>query len=111
MNVVVGDYEYCENDLIGRGSFAKVYKGRSLKDTNLLVAIKVIELAPNTPSAKHLLREVELVKCLDHKNIVKLYDVQQKQTNKLTISLYIIMEYCERGDLANIEKPLDEEKF
>jgi serine/threonine protein kinase len=71
-----GDYIYMEPK-IGTGSFARVYKGYH-KTTGQLVAVKVINttrLSKNNQKLKqHLADEIAIMKPLDHKNIVKMYD-------------------------------------
>lgn len=105
----IGLYEYSEKDCIGRGTFARVYRGHQKSESSKEVAIKVIELSPAHCSAKHILREIDLVKRLRHENIVRLLDVYQENSNSGGHILYIVMELCAR-DLSVVEKPLDETK-
>ena len=44
---------------------------------------------------------MNILKELNHKHIVKYYD---RIIDKTNAKIYIIMEYCEGGDLANIIK-------
>ena len=76
----VGDY-VCKGgrgSLLGKGSFADVYLGIHKKD-GTKVAIKVIDVARLTKDKasfrQHLALEAQLLKKLDHENIVKLFDV------------------------------------
>jgi NIMA (never in mitosis gene a)-related kinase len=51
--------------------------------------------------------EVNILRDLKHPNIVKYLDrIIDKQNSKI----YIIMEYCEGGDLANFLKKIKKEK-
>jgi len=59
---------------------------------------------------KHLLREIELMRHLKHENIVRLIDVKYEKFGHTGLRLYIIMEYCAKGDMTSLPKPLGEEK-
>ena len=87
----VGDYFYSSN--IGSGSFSTVYKGFNVKNQKI-VAIKHIT---KFIDKKYINSEIELMKNISHKNIIKLYDVIFKD-NKNT---FLILEYCNSYDLSN----------
>lgn len=60
---------------IGKGNFAKVKLARHVL-TGVEVAIKIIDKTTlNETSLEKLMREVQIMKRLDHPNIVKLYEV------------------------------------
>lgn len=82
-------------NLLGKGSYASVYKGVSVID-NHIAAVKVIDqkLFANTYNFKTIQSEIEIMKKIQHKNIVELLDVYQSANN-----IYIVTEYCEDGDL------------
>lgn len=75
----VGQY-YCKgrDSLIGTGSFAEVYLGVNT-NTNEKVAIKVVDVKRltkgNQKLTQYLGSEIQIMKGLEHENIVKLYDV------------------------------------
>ncbi|KAK1439528.1 hypothetical protein QVD17_05348 [Tagetes erecta] len=81
--------------LLGRGSFAKVYHGRSLINDSS-VAVKVIEKPSiSDPSMEpRLIREVEAMRRLNHPNILKLYEVLATKTK-----IYLVMELAPGGEL------------
>lgn len=87
---------YLLKNCLGEGSYGKVFYSEDLQ-TNEFRAIKVI---PNSTLLENrqkiaLEREIEIMKGLNHKNIVKLYDhVMSSQYN------YLILEYCSGGDLG-----------
>ncbi|KAJ3450205.1 receptor for activated protein kinase c rack1 [Anaeramoeba flamelloides] len=78
---------------IGRGSYAIVYKGK-IKSTGQVCAIKVIDLSQRNINLRHIKREIKLMESMDHPNIVKLYEAYRIKNH-----LYLVMEYCDRGDL------------
>ena len=53
-----------------------------------------------------LVSEVNLLRELKHKHIVRYYD---RIIDRSTTTLYIIMEYCEGGDLATYIKKMKNE--
>lgn len=100
--LTIGDYIY-EPIRIGRGSFSEVFKGFHIK-TNEIFAVKKIDLN-NKVINNRIKYEINLMKTLNHENIVKLYDYVYKRDD-----LYLILEYCEKGDLGKFlnHKPLKE---
>ncbi|XP_029339053.1 serine/threonine-protein kinase ULK2 isoform X3 [Mus caroli] len=93
---VVGDFEYCKRDLVGHGAFAVVFRGRHRQKTDWEVAIKSINKKNLSKSQILLGKEIKILKELQHENIVALYDVQE-----LPNSVFLVMEYCNGGDLAD----------
>jgi cyclin-dependent kinase 2 len=82
--------------MLGHGAYGKVYKARD-KETNTFIAMKKMNIdleREGVPTTT--LREVSLLKELNHPNIVKLFDVIVTE-NKL----YLIFEYMER-DLRKV---------
>ena len=60
---------------------------------------KAIEYSGLSEAAKqNLVLEVNLLRELRHDNIVRYYD---RVIDKSCSTLYIVMEYCEGGDLAS----------
>ncbi|XP_041349948.1 serine/threonine-protein kinase unc-51-like [Gigantopelta aegis] len=96
---IIGDYEYNKKDLIGHGAFAVVFKGRSRKRPNIAVAIKSITKKNIAKSQQLLSKEIKILKELSdlhHENVVGLLDCKET-----TNHVYLVMEYCNGGDLAD----------
>jgi len=92
---------------IGKGSFSTIYKCRDSK-TDKTYALKEITIDKNKNKVS-IKREFEIMRKLNHENIVKIHDVIiDTQLN----NIYFIMDYYEYGDLSNFLKkqPL-KEKF
>jgi len=87
------DY-YEINELIGRGGFSEVRKGKN-KKTGEIVAVKIIEKKQNPEKLETVQREIELMKRLNHKNIVCLKDVVEDEDGKI----YMVLEYVSGGEL------------
>ncbi|XP_026538854.1 serine/threonine-protein kinase Nek2 isoform X1 [Notechis scutatus] len=84
---------------IGAGSYGRCQKVRRKADGKVLVW-KELDYGSMTESEKQMLvSEVNLLRELKHPNIVRYYDRIIDRTNT---TLYIVMEYCECGDLASL---------
>ena len=93
----IDKYVFSMNKVIGKGSYATVYKGRRVPD-NLPTAVKVIDkkIFTNAYNIKSMQSEIDIMKRVDHPNLVKLLDVYQTTNN-----MYIVTEFCQGGDLRN----------
>ena len=83
--------EYDLKEKLGEGSFGTVYKVIQRK-TNYLRAMKAIK--KKYVEKNEFLNEIELLKTVDHPNIIKLFDCYYDKT-----FYYLIEEYCSGGDL------------
>ncbi|XP_047244108.1 serine/threonine-protein kinase Nek2 [Girardinichthys multiradiatus] len=93
----VEDYEVLYT--IGSGSYGRCQKIRRNTDGKILVW-KELDYGTMAESEKQMLvSEVNLLRELQHPNIVRYYDRIIDRTNT---TLYIVMEYCEGGDLASL---------
>ncbi|KAM5455628.1 Protein kinase of the Mitotic Exit Network [Microsporum audouinii] len=86
-------------DCLGKGAFGSVYRALNW-GTGETVAVKQIRLADLPKSElRVIMQEIDLLKNLDHPNIVKYHGfVKSAET------LNIILEYCENGSLHSISK-------
>lgn len=94
------DDRYHLGDELGRGAFGRVFKAMDMKE-GIMVAVKEISLiGVSKEGSNNVIGEIELLKNLNHKNIVKYYKTIQKGDH-----LYIILEYMESGSLAALIEP------
>jgi serine/threonine protein kinase len=81
--------------VLGSGSYSIVKVGTSKADPKLKVAVKVLSRAKMKPDDEVAIRrEVDVMRSLNHPNIVKLIDFFQDETN-----FYVVMEYVGGGEL------------
>ena len=92
---------YLKIQRIGKGSYSSVYKVRN-KNTNLIRAMKIIPKNFQKDNAE-IIREIEILKNLDHPNVMKIYEFFEDEKN-----YYLIEEFCDEGDL---ETALDDKNI
>ncbi|CAN8260071.1 unnamed protein product [Cochlearia groenlandica] len=94
------DNKYMLGDEIGKGAYGRVYIGLDLENGDF-VAIKQVSLENIVQEDLNtIMQEIDLLKNLNHKNIVKYLGSLKTKSH-----LHIILEYVENGSLANIIKP------
>ncbi|KAL9824414.1 inhibitor of nuclear factor kappa-B kinase subunit epsilon isoform 3-T3 [Geothlypis trichas] len=92
------NYLWSTEDLLGQGATASVYKARN-KKSGELVAVKVFNSASYLRPQEVQMREFEMLRKLNHKNIVKLFAVEETGSSKQKV---LVMEYCSSGSLLNV---------
>uniref|UniRef100_A0A674JLK2 Protein kinase domain-containing protein n=1 Tax=Terrapene triunguis TaxID=2587831 RepID=A0A674JLK2_9SAUR len=92
------NYLWNMDDVLGQGATASVYKARS-KRSGELVAVKVFNNASYLRPQEVQMREFEVLRKLNHKNIVKLFAVEETGNSKQKV---LVMEYCSRGSLLSV---------
>lgn len=88
------DYELLEK--LGSGAFSAVYKCQE-KQSGAIRAVKIVyknSLTKQHTSTTNKLQEIQVLKILDHPNIIKIFKGYEDEKN-----FYIVMEYCEGGEL------------
>ena len=96
-------YEKC--GLLGRGASGVVCKIK--KKNNKFFALKWIELKVSN-YLKEIQNEIQnMILLRNEKNIVKIFDVYKLKANS-KVTFYIIMEFCENG---NLNDAIENEKF
>ncbi|KAI9813876.1 MAG: hypothetical protein M1826_002363 [Phylliscum demangeonii] len=98
-NEEAGLRDYQLGDCLGKGAFASVYRALNW-GTGETVAVKKVRLAdlPKT-ELRVIMLEIDLLKNLNHANIVKYHGFVKSPEY-----LFIILEYCENGSLHSICK-------
>ena len=95
----IENYQIAEGSEVGRGAFSMVYQAFNVANGDF-VAIKRIPV--NEMDADTLMvieREIELMKKLNHPNIVKYIDSVKSKGH-----LHIVLEYMENGSLRDLVK-------
>lgn len=85
---------------IGRGAFSTIYKGYDSNNGNVF-AIKEVSIAGKKKVEESVKKELNILKRLNHNNIVQIHDYFFDNKNKI---IYIIMDYYKNGDLSHFIK-------
>lgn len=108
----IGPFIFIEK--LGQGAHGVVYRGEH-KDTKLQVAIKCVSklLLSTSQQQTRLMREISLLKKINHPMIVQLFNVYEDENYH-----YLIMEYVENGNLyefvssqGNLREPVARRYF
>ncbi|KAJ1610609.1 putative NEK2 protein [Cryptosporidium canis] len=98
-NQIIQDYEEIEE--IGRGCFGTVHKIRRRSDGRVFVWKKICYENMSQQEKIQIVNEVNVLRKLNHRNIIKYID---RIIDKQNQQIYIVMEYCDEGDLGNVLK-------
>jgi len=80
---------------LGEGTFGKVFLAENSVNDNVKVAIKALKKNKVTDEAiEKVKHEVDVLQTLDHPNIVRYFETFESEK-----SIYLVMEYCEGGEL------------
>ena len=93
---------YQEIKTLGEGAYGVVKKVCLKNDPDTFRAMKIIpkENIIENENGKKFVDEIEILKNLEHPNIMKIYECFNDKEN-----VYIVSEYCDEGDLlAKMEK-------
>ncbi|KAI3799112.1 hypothetical protein L1987_34402 [Smallanthus sonchifolius] len=83
---------------IGQGTYSNVYRARDLKSGRMM-ALKKVRFDNFQPdSVRFMVREIAILRKLDHPNIMKLEGII---TSRLSSNIYLVFEYMEH-DLAGL---------
>ena len=96
--------DYSLDESLGKGAFGEVFL-TTKKGTDKLFATKKIEreLLEKGNTMKYLVNEIQILKELNHPNIVQFVEIKKTKNH-----YYIIMEYCNGGELyKTLEKYMD----
>ena len=105
------DYPYCDEvgkyekmAKVGQGTFGEVFKARNRKNKNVVALKKILMENEKEGFPITALREIKILKLLQHENIVQLIEIcRTKPTNfnRQRSSIYLVFEFCEH-DLAGL---------
>lgn len=87
---------YEQIEVLGEGSYGKVIKVLH-KETSLIRAMKIIKRNNRKSTQEEesiILNEIEMLKKMEHPNIIKIFEYYTDQ-----IGYYLITEYCDKGEL------------
>lgn len=87
---------------LGKGSYGAVYKARDIK-TSEMVAIKVISLSEGEEGYEEIRGEIEMLQQCSHPNVVRYLGSYQGEEY-----LWIVMEYCGGGSVADLMNTTDD---
>lgn len=87
-------FTWSESDELGRGSYGRVFRGRSMYDSQRTVAVKQIARS-SVQDAEQLWSEIGILSELDHPNVLRLLEAYEDAQN-----FYIVTEVCTGGNLA-----------
>eukprot|EP01095_Lingulamoeba_sp_RSL-Kostka_P007097 TRINITY_DN2239_c2_g2_i2.p1 TRINITY_DN2239_c2_g2~~TRINITY_DN2239_c2_g2_i2.p1 ORF type:complete len:665 (+),score=211.62 TRINITY_DN2239_c2_g2_i2:118-2112(+) len=111
----IGHYK-STGQVLGSGAFATVFKGLNIK-TREIIAIKEVDYNKVTKNnekvKKQLKAEINIMKNLQHENIVQLFFVKLHQSEYSPPFIYLVMEFCNFGDFSKylkIFRKLDEKR-
>jgi len=80
---------------MGDGAFSNVYRAKDTQGDHQEVAIKVVrKFEMNSTQRANILKEVQIMRQLDHPNIIKLIEFQEAKQY-----YYIVLELCPGGEL------------
>lgn len=90
-------YETLET--IGKGSFGLIRKVKRVSDGKILARKEIDYKKMSEKEKRQLVAEVNILRELDHPNIVRYYE---RFVEKDRTVINILMEYCSGGDLAHL---------
>lgn len=90
-------FTWKRGQMIGEGSFGRVYKGLN-ENTGELIAVKQFSLVDGSEAEiETFRREIEMMECLDHKNIVRYLG-----TDRTHQHLFILLEFVSGGSIEQM---------
>ena len=90
---------------LGKGGYGKVYEVKNIKTGEIRACKHLSKL--NIKNLEKFRREIEILKKMDHPNIIKLYEVYESER-----SLYLVMEECKGGEIFDrIIRHIQEKKM
>lgn len=85
---------YNMDKIIGSGKYGVVRRGKSIKNPDFQVAIKIIDMSKLQSQFHSLIQEILTLKKADHPNIVKIHEMFKDEEK-----LYLVLEFVEGQEL------------
>merc|ERR1711934_1142642 len=102
--------KYSKIEKLGEGTYGIVYKAKN-RETDEIVALKRIRLESEDEGVPcTAIREISLLKELDHKNVVRLYDVIHTEKKLTLVFEYLDQDLKQYMDECGGEIPLNQVK-
>lgn len=95
--------EYRCLSLLGNGSYGSVCMGEHIKSGKKVAIKQMRGIFDNETDCKRILREIKLLRRLDHPYIIKLYDIVEPHNLDDFTDLYIVLELAD-SDLKKVLK-------
>ena len=90
--------QYILEKSLGKGAYGEVYLTKIKGDSKLIATKKLDkDFCENETTKKYIINEINILKLLNHPNIVKFIDLKRTQNH-----YYIMMEYCNGGELSKV---------
>lgn len=89
--------------LLGSGSYGSVCEATHKMSKTKVAIKKVLNVFEDKVDCKRILREVHLLRRLNHPNVVKLYEILEPKDPKLFDSIYLVLEYAQ-SDIKKLVK-------
>ncbi|XP_013394407.1 calcium/calmodulin-dependent protein kinase type 1 [Lingula anatina] len=99
-------YELKEDEVLGTGAFSQVILGEEKKNKGKYVAVKCINRHQLKGKEEALQNEIDILKRLEHPNIVRLLDVHEDKH-----SVYLVMELSSQPENLLFFGPQDDSKI
>jgi len=85
--------------LLGKGSYGEVYLSLKRNENKYFATKKINRIKADTEMTRYFKYEINILRILNHQNIVKLEEIIIDQYN-----YYIVMEYINGGELSDYLK-------
>lgn len=92
---------YDVRQLIGSGSYGSVCEAYDHESKKLVAIKRIGHMFEDLIDCKRILREIAILKKLEHDNVVKLYDILAPSSMQTFEELYMVMEICD-SDLKKL---------
>ncbi len=82
--------------MLGKGAYGEVYLSKKANSNKLFATKRIDKFRADTQLKKYFQYEINIMKGLNHENIIKLEDIKMTANN-----YYVVLEYLNGGDLKS----------